>query len=307
MDAATTGTATVPLRVAFQGEPGAFSEEAAICRLGDAIVTVPCATFDALFASIPSGAADCFLAPIENTLAGAIAPVCDLLWNCSLTIQAEIVHPIRHCLIGAPGATLQTIQTVQSHPAALAQCENYFRSCPEVRRVGAEDTAGSVREIVAMDDPSRGAIASRRAAQMYGGTILLDGLEDNPRNFTRFLLFGAGQVPGLPVSDRSAQKMTLLLQLSHQSGSLHRALGVFARRNMNLLKIESRPIAGEPWHYRFFLDIAVNVSRAENAEALEELRRESVEFRCLGIYAAGEAVARSGASAGPQATARGAA
>ena len=275
--------------IAFQGEPGAFSEEAALNLLGPNAAPVPRPTFDSLFAAIHEGAADCILAPIENSLAGTVAPVCDLLWDSNLSIIAEAIHPIRHCLIGAPGATLQTVQTVQSHPVALAQCRNYFRMHPHVRRVAAEDTAGSVREVVRSADPTRAAIASARAAQINGGTILLEGLEDDPSNFTRFLLLAPDpeRPIALPKADAARErKLTLLLRLRHQAGSLHRALGVFARRSMSLLKIESRPLIGQPWHYRFFLDVAAHRDPHQNEAALADLCLETDEVRVLGIYPA---------------------
>lgn len=272
-----------PIRVAFQGERGAFSEEAALRLLGPAADTVPRPTFDSLFRAVSQNVATAILAPIENSLAGTIARVCDLLWDCPLTVQAEVIHPIRHCLIGAPGATLQNIRSVQSHPAALAQCENYFQEHPNVQRVATEDTAGSVRDIVLRGDPTLAAIASRRAAEIYGGVVLQEGLEDDPQNFTRFLLLGPqAKTPA------GANKMTLLLQLPHRPGTLHRALEVFSRRKMNLLKIESRPQVGRPWHYRFFLDVETPQDTEYVQATLDELRKETEEMRLLGWYRAAE-------------------
>jgi prephenate dehydratase len=268
-------------RIAFQGEPGAFSEEAAVRLLGDAVETVPRPSFDALFAAIDAGAADAILAPIENSLAGTIVPVCDLLWSCRHTIHAEAIHPIRMCLIGAPGATLQSIRSVQSHPAALAQCENYFRAHARVHKVAAEDTAGSVREVMQQRDPVRAAIASRRAAERYGATVLCAGIDDNALNYTRFLLLAPQAA-----TQRGANKMTLLVRLGHRPGSLHRALEVFARRNMNLLKIESRPLHGSPWHYRFFLDVETPPVAELVQATLRDLEKHTEEVRLLGWYRA---------------------
>ena len=176
------------LRVAFQGEPGAFSEEAAVKLLGDQIETVPRLTFEAMFAAIADGAADLILAPVENSLAGSVYRCYDLLLESKLSITAEVVLPISHNLIGPPGATIDQVRFVQSHPVALAQCTRFFETHPRITRVVAEDTGGSVREVVLAGDPQRAAIASRRAAEIYGGSILQSHLEDHRQNYTRFVL-----------------------------------------------------------------------------------------------------------------------
>src|SRR5713226_5964520 len=176
------------MRVAFQGEPGAFSEAAAIQLLGDAITTVPRATFDAAFRAINEQAADALLAPVENTLAGSVVRVYDLLLQSRLTIVAETILPIEHHLIGCPGATLSDLRSVSSHPMALAQCERFFQTHPGLKRVPAEDTAGSVRDVLASGDKSAAGIAGRQAAIRYGGVILSESIQDNAENFTRFVL-----------------------------------------------------------------------------------------------------------------------
>lgn len=280
-------------RVAFQGEPGAFSEEAARNLLGPDVKTIPCPTFEALFGATARGTAEAILAPIENTLAGTIARACDLLWDSALFIQAETIHRVRHCLIGARGATLQMIRSVQSHPAALAQCENFFAMHPLVKRIAGEDTAGSVRDMMAQGDPSYAAIASRRAAEIYGAQVMLEDIEDNPENYTRFLLLAA-EISGIAGAD----KMTLLLELAHRPGSLHRALAVFSNRGMNLLKIESRPLVGKPWHYRFFLDVETPQDALVMQSALRELEGECEALRLLGWYRAAARVPLSAETAG---------
>jgi prephenate dehydratase len=175
-------------RVAFQGEAGAFSEATAIQLLGGGIRTVPCFTFDAAFRSISDGAADALLVPVENSLAGSVVRVFDLLLDSDLEIVGETILRIEHQLIGCPGATLAGLRSVASHPVALAQCERFFLAHPELKRVPAEDTAGSVREVVARGDRSAAGIAGRRAAEHYGGAILAENIHDNPENFTRFVL-----------------------------------------------------------------------------------------------------------------------
>src|SRR5579862_4939921 len=180
-------------RVAFQGERGAFSEEAAVKLLGEEIRLVPRPTFEAAFSAIRDGVADYLLAPIENSLAGSVHRSFDLLVESDLNIQGEVVIPIVHNLIAIPGATLQTISVVESHPVALAQCEQFFAANPRLRRIATEDTAGSVRDVMRAGDPTRAAIASRRAAELYGGLILREHLEDNSENYTRFWLLSPSQ------------------------------------------------------------------------------------------------------------------
>ncbi len=272
------------MRVAFQGEPGAFSEAAAIQLLGDAITTVPRATFDTAFRAINEQAADALLAPVENTLAGSVVRAYDLLLQSRLTIVAETILPIEHHLIACPGATLKDIRSVASHPMALAQCERFFSSHPRLKRVPAEDTAGSVREVLSRGDKSCAAIAGRRAALHYHGVILAENLQDNAENFTRFVLL-------LPEKDATswvspeARKTSLAMRLAHRPGALLASLEPFAKHGVNLLKIESRPIHGRPWEYQFFIDVeAGDVAWLDCA--LAEVRQATSELRVLGRYIA---------------------
>ena len=266
-------------RVGFQGERGAFSEEAALTLLGEEIDLVPRATFDSLFASVNEGVADRILAPLENTLAGSVHRSYDLLLESSLLFTAEVIIPIVHHLIGCPNSTFDSIRSVESHPVALAQCERFFNDHPQIERVVSEDTAGSVRSIIEHDDPTRAAIAGERAAIVYGGTILQRHLEDDPHNYTRFVLLE-------PESDRQREgdKLSLVLELSHRPSALHHALVPFARRGINLLKIESRPIKGRPWQYRFYLDLQASTQDSKVASALRELERCAEKVRILGCY-----------------------
>jgi prephenate dehydratase len=178
-------------RVAFQGERGAFSEAAAIALLGTEIELVPRATFAALFSSVAEGLADYALAPVENSLIGNIEPVVSLLGASALISSGQIVIQIEQQLIGCPGAVIEEIETVESHPAALAQCQRFFGEHPLIERVEADDTAASVARIVSSGDRTRAAIASRRAAEIYGGCIIKENLEDDPENYTRFILLTA--------------------------------------------------------------------------------------------------------------------
>jgi prephenate dehydratase len=266
-------------RVAFQGERGAFSEEAAVKLLGEEIALVPRPTFEAAFSAINDGLADYTLAPIENSLAGSVHRSFDLLVDSNLNILAEVVIPIAHNLIAAPGAKFEELAVVESHPVALAQCEQFFGANPRLRRVVTEDTAGSVRAVVRSGDRTRAAIAGRRAAEIYGGAILREHLEDNSENYTRFLLLS----PSSEAAE-NADKLSLVFQLDHRPGALYHALEPFARRTVNLMKIESRPVHGSPWQYRFYLDLQASRRDPEVAAALGELEGLVVDLRILGSY-----------------------
>jgi prephenate dehydratase len=287
-------------RVAFQGEAGAFSEEAAVRLLGDSIVTVPRPTFDTTFYALATGAAHVLVVPIENSLAGSVLHVYDLLLTHGLWIAAEIVIPIEHYLIGCPGASIEKIRSVESHPMALAQCERLFTSHPEWKRVAAEDTAGSAREVVRRGDGTCAAIAGRRAAERYGGAILAESVQDNAQNFTRFVLLLPGrEAAGLVLAANdcvAADKMTLAIRLAHRPGALLAALAPFAAQGVNLSKIESRPIHGCPWEYQFFVDVAAS-SPERLDRTLGEIRAVTEEVRVLGLYptavAGSEAESRS--------------
>jgi len=271
-------------RVAFQGEPGAFSEAAAVRLLGTGISTVPRPTFDAAFRAIGEDIADALLAPVENTLAGSVVRVFDLLLDSNLTMVSETILHIEHQLIGCPGATLADLRSVSSHPVALAQCERFFLANPKLKRAPAEDTAGSVREVLARGDKSFAAIAGRRAAEIYGGAVLAENIHDNPENFTRFVLLVPSE-SAAQFASPAARKMSIAMRIAHRPGALLASLEPFVRHGVNLLKIESRPIHGRPWEYQFFLDIEAE-SPTQIEAALSEVRQATSEVRVLGLYAA---------------------
>jgi prephenate dehydratase len=266
-------------RVAFQGERGAFSEEAAFALLGERVRLVPRPTFESLFDAVGEGVADFALAPVENSLAGTVHQTYDLLVESKLTITAEVIRPITHNLIGCAGASLESVRTIESHPVALAQCERFFAERPHVRRVASDDTAASVRRVVERGDTARAAIASARAARLYGGKILREHMEDHSENYTRFLLLAP-----TPRKDERADKLSLVMRLRHQPGALYAALEPLARHGVDLLKIESRPVRGEPWQYRFYLDLQATEDEPRVVEALAELRHQVEELRLLGCY-----------------------
>ena len=267
-------------RIAFQGAHGAFSEGAAVKLLGEEITLVPRPTFESLFLAIDDQSADYILAPIENSLAGFVHASFDLLLDSKLYIVGEVIIPISHYLIGCPGASFETLASVESHPVALDQCRRFLAANPQIRRRAAEDTAGSVARIVEAGDPARAAIAGKLAAEKYGGVILREHLEDSSENYTRFLLLS----PEREFAD-GADKLSLVIELPHQPGALHGALEPFARRGLDLLKIEGRPVKGRPWEYCFYLDVRGSANDSEVIDTLDELRRSRVETRILGAYA----------------------
>jgi chorismate mutase/prephenate dehydratase len=267
------------VRVAFQGARGAFSEAAAVKLLGEDITLVPRANFESLFNAIDDKAADCILAPIENSLAGFVHACYDLLLESKLYISGEVIIPINHYLIACPGAAFGGITAVESHPVALEQCRRFLAANPSIQRIAAEDTAGSVARVVAQGDPTRAAIAGKRAAEQYGGVILREHLEDSSENYTRFLLLTPSAEP-----PEGSDKLSLVIELPHQPGALHNALDPFARRGIDLLKIEGRPVKGRPWEYCFYLDLRGAPDDIEVTAALNELRERRVETRILGAY-----------------------
>ena len=266
-------------RVAFLGERGTFSEEAAILLLGENGETISRPTFETLFTAIDDGSADYILAPLENSLVGSVHRCYDLLLESSLAIAAEIVTPISHFLIGCPGASLESVETVESHPVALAQCERFFAAHPHIKRAATDDTAGSVRRVIETGDLSRAAIAGRRAANLYGGVILQEHLEDYVENYTRFVLLAPN-----PDAAGEGNKISLVIRLANRPGALHDALRPFVRRGIDLMKIESRPIRERPWQYNFYLDLLAPASESELRGALDEIREQAEEVRYLGRY-----------------------
>jgi prephenate dehydratase len=270
-----------PLKVAIQGERGAFSHQAALLALGPEVEVVPQQTFDELFSSVVDGGADRALVPIENSLHGSIHENFDRLLHSPLHIVAETQLRIRQCLIARPGSSLGMMRRVASHPVALAQCRRFFAERPQVEAVTAYDTAGAVRDLMKSGLATQGAIASRLAAELYGAHVVVEGIEDDPENYTRFLVLA--REPG-PIE--SASKTSIVFVLDNKPGALYRALGVFASRGVDLCKLESRPLRGHPWEYSFYLDV-LGDPRGLAGEAIEELRQGSRDFRILGSYPEG--------------------
>jgi prephenate dehydratase len=272
------------ISVAYQGERGAFSEAAAVRLLGREIEPVPCASFDDMFAAVGDQSADCCIAPIENSLAGSIHRNYDLLLASQLTIGGETHLRIVHNLIARRDVPLASIRRVYSHPVALAQCTRFLRANPGMEAVPVHDTAGAVREVMERGRDDEAGIASAEAADIYGGHIVSQSVEDHAQNYTRFLL--------LTPQDRSIEtrettrrwKTSLVFRVPNQPGSLYRALGAFAMFDLDLAKVESRPIEGRPWEYAFYVDVIGRESDPGLARALDNLRHMSEMVRILGSY-----------------------
>ena len=229
------------LIVAIQGERGAFSHQAAIEALGPTIEILPRTSFDELFDSVVEGKADRALVPIENSLHGSIHENYDRLKNRPLHIVGETQLRIRQCLIARPGSSVATIRKVASHPVALAQCRRFFAERPQIEAVSAYDTAGAVQDLMKGGLATQGAIASRLAAELYGGQVLLEGIEDDPENYTRFLLLAREAGPL-----EAATKTSIVFVLDNKPGSLYRARGLFATPNHDRSKLELRVLGSYP-------------------------------------------------------------
>lgn len=269
-------------RVAFQGEPGAFSSQAARKLLGEEISLVPCETFEQMFASVETGVSDYCLAPIENSLFGSVYQNYDLLLKHNLRIVGETSLRIVHNLIAPPETKLEDVRRVYSHPVALGQCLKFLAAHPEMKSLAAYDTAGSVKMLMENHEAGAAAIAGVAAAEAYGARILVSGIEDDRRNFTRFLLLAREADAGEPSPE--ADKTSIVFVLEHRTGSLFRAMAVFALREIDLMKIESRPLIGHPWEYSFYLDFIGNTAEPRVKHALAHLAEFAGGIKVLGCY-----------------------
>ncbi len=274
--------------VAFQGEPGAYSQEAIFGLLGRDTTCVPAPSFRSAFEVVHQGRAKSALLPVENSTTGSIHEVWDLLLAHDLQVVGEVILPVRHALLGVPGATLKDITTVMSHPQAITQCEGWILQHGWTAEP-ASDTAGSARRLSEIKDPTRAAIASTVAAERYGLDILARQIQDVAENFTRFLLLvpraafvQGARAPGF--DDVSKIKTSLVFATRHQPGSLYQALAEFAVRDVSLTKIESRPDRRTPWSYIFYVDIEGDPSEPRVAQALAALSRSASFVRVLGSY-----------------------
>jgi len=269
-------------RVGYQGEPGAYSEAAVLEHFGGDVQPLPRASFDAVFDAVEREECEAGLIAIENSLAGSIHRNYDLLLRHNLWVVGEHYLPVHHCLIGLPGAALEGIRKVISHPQALAQCEGYLGRLGGVEVEPVYDTAGSVKMVREQGDSRLAAVASRRAAELYGMAVLAERIEDNPDNITRFLVIACQPNPG--AVGIGGDKTTIVFTLDNQPGALFKALSVFALRNIDLTKIESRPLVGSPWEYLFYIDFAGSTEDPTTRRALSHLEEYATMLRVLGSY-----------------------
>ncbi len=272
------------IRAAYQGERGAFSETAARRLLGASMTGVPYVSFESIFAAVRDGDADCCVAPIENSLAGSIHRNYDLVLESNLTIIGETNLRIVHHLIAPPNVEIGSVRRVYSHPVALAQCTRFFAAHPAVEPVAVHDTAGAARLVLERGRGDEAAIASADAATIYGGRVLASGVEDHPQNFTRFLLLASPDVTVANHEEPRRWKTSLMFRVPNKPGSLFRALGAFAVFEIDLSKIESRPVEGRPWEYAFYLDIIGREGDPKVEQALQTLRAMAELVKVLGCY-----------------------
>ncbi|MBA3642112.1 MAG: prephenate dehydratase [Acidobacteria bacterium] len=265
------------MTIAFQGEPGAYSEAAAH-RFAPSADVLPCRSFEDVFTAVVSGRALYGILPMENSVGGSIHRNYDLLVEHELPIVGEVELAVDHCLLGRPGAKLADIRTVFSHPQALAQCEEYLRSLGAVEIVAVYDTAGGAKMVADGSRADAGAVASRRAAELFA-----DGVQDYASNLTRFVLISRSLD-----SVADANKTSLVFALKSKPGALFRALSCFALRDINLTKLESRPIRGRPWEYMFYVDVDISRHALEYGRAVTQLGEFTQWVRTLGSYRAAD-------------------
>jgi arogenate/prephenate dehydratase len=266
------------MTIAYQGEPGAFSEAAAK-RVDPEAPLVPCRTFEDVFAAVDAGAASYGVLPIENSVGGSIHRNYDLLLQHDLPIVGEVELAVVHQLLALPGATLEGLRRVYSHPQALAQCERFLRTLSGVDIIATYDTAGSAKMVADAGQTDAAAIASARAGDVFGLTAVASSVQDYDDNITRFIVIGRRPL------NLVADKTTIVFTVPNEPGSLFKALSVFALRGIDLVKLESRPIPGRPWEYLFYADLAAARDEVKCTRALAHLAEFASTLRTLGSYA----------------------
>ena len=268
--------------IAFQGEHGAYSEEAIREHYGDTMTTVPYRGFTDIFDAVNSRTVDHGMLPVENSSAGTVAQSYELLLEHDLRVQAEIVFRVHHMLLADANTTIDDIKRVKSHPQALAQCEGYLR-----RRgwepVAVYDTAGSARDLAANPEPNTAVLASALAGEMYGLNVLEQGVEDDPYNSTRFFVIGHEDAVR---EDDAPQKTSVVFAVRHTPAALYECIGAFARNEVNLTKLESRPMRFRPWQYWFYLDFEGHMEDTACEQAVVGLMKHSSMVKLLGSYPA---------------------
>lgn len=269
------------MQVAIQGELGSFSHEAALTLVPGGSM-MPCAAAGAVLEALEAGRVDAAVIPVENSLAGSVMDFYDLFFSHEFVVERELEMRIRHNLMVAQGVTMKTVRQVLSHPVALAQCKRFFAANPQWEAIGFYDTAGAVRHVVESKQNHLAAIGSKQAAQQYGASILQEGIEDREESYTRFWLIRRhDSVP----RESTPTKLSVAFVLENRPGALLQALNAFAARQLNLTKIESRPMTGRPWEYMFYADVAIPGNEEADA-ALIDLRKLCSTVKELGRYRA---------------------
>src|SRR5262252_4741464 len=266
------------MKIAYQGEPGAFSEAAAR-RVDHDAQLVPCRSFEDVFDAVAAGTVTHGILPFENSIGGSIHRNYDLLLAHDLPIVAEVELPVVHHLLALPGATLEGQRRVYSHPQGLAQCERFLRTLSNVEIIATYDTAGSAKMVADSGHTDAAAIASARAGEVFGLVSLASSVQDFDDNITRFLVIGRR-----PLKDTVADKTTIVFTVPNEPGALFKALSVFALRGVDLTKLESRPIPGRPWEYLFYADLAAARDNLTCSRALSHLAEFAPMLRTLGSY-----------------------
>ncbi len=266
------------MKIAYQGEPGAFSE-AASGQVSASAELLPCKAFEDVFAAVDSGRVDYGVLPIENSIGGSIHRNFDLLLEHQLPIVGEVEVPVVHHLLALPGTTIEDITRVYSHPQALAQCDRFLRTLAGVEITATYDTAGSAKMIADQRLTGAAAIASARAGEVFGLEPVRSSIQDFDSNTTRFLVVGR-----TPLSDAAPDKTTVVFTLANEPGALFKALAAIALRGIDLTKLESRPIPGRKWEYLFYADLAAARDDLACARALAHLAEFAPMVRVLGSY-----------------------
>ena len=266
------------MKVAFQGEKGAYSEMAVYAFFGKNADVLPCRDFKDVFENVDKQQAQFGVIPIENSLEGSVNQTYDLFLKYDLKVKGEVIVRVSHCLLANKGTTIEQVKAVYSHPQALAQCRNFLERS-QWDLIPTYDTAGSAKMLKEKALLDAAAIASERAAELYELTILVREIEDTPNNYTRFFVLSKEDSP-----KTGNVKTSIIFGAAHTPGSLYRALSEFANRNISLTKIESRPTKQKPWEYNFYLDFEGHRSEPRCAQALEALKNHTTFIKILGSY-----------------------
>lgn len=272
--------------ISIQGDKASFHDIAAAEYFGNESKRIYCPTFASTIKAITENKAEYGLCAIENSLYGSIDEVYDLLSVSNLRIVGEVYLRVEQELIGLEASSIDQLTTIYSHPVALAQCKHFLDTyLPQVKRIESHDTAGSVEIVKKLNDPHVAAIASSKASELYGLSILKKSIEINNQNYTRFVVLALRD--NATTTKKNDNKTTLVLSAGQEVGDLYRALGSFAKRNINLSAIQSRPILGKPWHYSFYIDADLGAHEQTFIEAVDELKEHGCTIRILGSYVGG--------------------